>query len=469
MITDIVKTRNELLVGFGSVDITPPDGLAISGGLDPRWNEGTHTPLMAKTLYAESNGNALAVVGVDLIGIPREMVDTIIEKACSRTGLEPASILICCSHTHSGPYIRQRGNLKERVVDEEYVGSLPEQIAESVGLAVKAAQPATMHMGRALVFHVLHNRRVIVKHDGLAFNTWMRGHLDDLEAVPQVLGTAGPIDPELWVDPDGRLWLFWAQKIDKQESEPDAGVWAIVTDRPDEAKPQWSKPRRLTDGIMMCKPTVLSTGEWAMPAARWRAKNGARMVVSSDHGKTWKERGACDVPKEAQNCDEHMIVEKKDGTLWMWVRTLYGIGESVSRDRGRTWSALEPSRVRHPTARFFLRRLRSGNLLLVKHGPLDKRIGRSHLTAYVSRDDGASWSGGLLLDERGGISYPDGAQAADGAIYITYDFDRGGAKEILMARFTEEDIEQGAWVSKAAAQRVLVHKALGPNAEADGG
>ena len=34
------------------------------------------------------------------------------------------------------------------------------------------------------------------------------------------------------------------------------------------------------------------------------------------------------------------------------------------------------SQIKHNTSRFFLRRLRSGALLLVKHGPLDER-GRS--------------------------------------------------------------------------------------------
>ncbi len=52
----------------------------------------------------------------------------------------------------------------------------------------------------------------------------------------------------------------------------------------------------------------------------------------------------------------------------------------------------------HPTSRFFVRRLKSGALLLVKHGPLDKRVKREQLTAFVSDDDGKTWQGGLLLD-----------------------------------------------------------------------
>ncbi len=37
---------------------------------------------------------------------------------------------------------------------------------------------------------------------------------------------------------------------------------------------------------------------------------------------------------------------------------------------------------------------------------------RSHLTAWLSEDDGKTWRGGLMLDERATVSYPDGFQAA---------------------------------------------------------
>jgi hypothetical protein len=156
-----------------------------------------------------------------------------------------------------------------------------------------------------------------------------------------------------------------------------------------------------------------------------------------------------------------MLIERSDGKLWLLARTKYGIGESVSSDGGKTWPELSPSKIAHPSARFFIRRLQSGNLLLVKHGPLDKRIGRSHLTAYISKDDGETWSGGLLLDERKTVSYPDGQQAADGTIRIIYDFDRTGDRHILMATFREEDIVARKVVSTEAELRQLVSDADG--------
>ena len=261
---------------------------------------------------------------------------------------------------------------------------------------------------------------------------------------PDGPGPVRAFDPQTWIDPDGKLWFFWAQSIDNEEATwfggVNAGVWALTASDAELAAPDWSAPRRLTDGIMMGKPIVLSSGEWVLPASTWRTENGARMVVSGDRGKSWSIRGAVNVPEEVWDCDEHMIIERKDGSLWMLVRTKYGIGKSSSDDRGGTWTPLMPSSIRHPTARFFIRRLSSGNLLLVKHGPVDMRTGRSHLMAFVSQDEGHTWSGGLLLDERPGVSYPDGQQAGNDTIRIIYDFSRTGEQHILMTSFGEADV-----------------------------
>jgi hypothetical protein len=213
---------------------------------------------------------------------------------------------------------------------------------------------------------------------------------------------------------------------------------------------------------MMCKPVVLSSGEWVLPASTWRATdNSARMIVSTSLGRSWSLHSACNVPTDVRAFDEHIITERKDGSLWLLARTKYGIGESVSTDRGRTWPELTPSKIAHPSARFFIRRLNSGNLLLVKHGAVDQKTGRSHLTAFVSSDDGATWSGGLLLDERSGVSYPDGQQTADDLIHIIYDFSRTGSRHILMATFREEDVAAGKPISDDVQLRQLVSEASG--------
>jgi hypothetical protein len=157
-----------------------------------------------------------------------------------------------------------------------------------------------------------------------------------------------------------------------------------------------------------------------------------------------------------------MIVERKDGTLWMLARTAKGIMQSTSSDGGRTWAEPSfPAGIKHPVARFHVRRLASGRILMIKHGErMDSHEGRSKLTAWLSEDEGASWRGGLMLDERGGISYPDGFQAPDGTIYISYDRNRATDGEILMARFTEDDVLARRLVGPKSKGKMLISRPL---------
>lgn len=290
-----------------------------------------------------------------------------------------------------------------------------------------------------------------------------------------VIDPAGPVrayDPCLWIDPTGRLWLFWAQSFGWWDGR--SGVWAVTTDRPGDEAPRWSAPRRLMDGILMNKPTVTSGGDWLFPVAIWERKadartaaerrhdpgaaSGANVWRSRDRGATFRRLGQVRVPQRV--FDEHMLVERRDGTLWMLVRAAYGIGESTSADGGTTWARGEKTALPHVNSRFFIRRLRSGKLLLVTHEPPDRKS-RSHLTARLSADDGKTWTGGLSIDGRVGVSYPDGVQAPDGTIYLIYDFERTRAKQILLATFTEADIAAGKAASPAARLRVVVNQATG--------
>ncbi|MEQ8638227.1 sialidase family protein [Gimesia maris] len=288
-----------------------------------------------------------------------------------------------------------------------------------------------------------------------------------------VIDPPGPVrayDPAIWHDPSGRMWVFWAQSYRWWDGR--SGVWAITTDDSDQENPKWTEPRRLCNGIMMNKPTVLSNGDWLLPVAIWKQpakesiehrfdlpeERGGNIFISKDQGKTFQLLGQTDVPE--RTFDEHMIVERKDNSLWTLVRTRYGIGESISTDGGKTWSEGKASDIPHVNARFFIRRLKSGKLLMVRHNPADKKS-RRDLTAFLSQDDGKTWQGGLLLDERSGVSYPDGVQSDDGTIYIIYDFARTRDKKILMATFTEEDVLAGKPVSDKARLRVLVNQATG--------
>jgi len=72
-----------------------------------------------------------------------------------------------------------------------------------------------------------------------------------------------------------------------------------------------------------------------------------------------------------------------------------------------------------------------------------------------------SCKGGLVLDERKGVSYPDGFQAPDGTIYISCDRNRATDGEILLARFTEDDILAKKIVGPNSKLKILISRPLG--------
>jgi hypothetical protein len=285
-------------------------------------------------------------------------------------------------------------------------------------------------------------------------------------------GRVRAYDSNLWTDPLGRLWLCWSQSYE-EVFDGRAGVWFSRCDDPSASRPCWSAPRRLCHGVMLNKPTVLSTGEWLFPAGLWApsiwmsaekpcftrhadlaGERFSNVYVTCDQGETFALRGRADIPERV--FDEHMIIERGDGSLWLLARTAQGIGESFSTDGGRTWSLGQDSGLGGPNSRFFIRRLDSGNLLLVNHV---EYTGRNNLTALLSEDDGRSWPYRLLLDGRQDVSYPDGLQAPDGTIQIIYDHERYGAKEILLASFTEEDVRAGQPASDQCRLQHLVNRA----------
>lgn len=278
----------------------------------------------------------------------------------------------------------------------------------------------------------------------------------------------------LWTDPLGRLWLIFDQSMDMFDGR--AGVWMTMCENPDDPEPRWSPPRRIWHGVTLNKPTVLSTGEWMLPISLDQRDGfrqfkgcfreldplrGANVFISADQGKTWERRGAVRFPNP--DWHEHMIVERKDHSLWMLARTRNGLMQTTSLDGGRTWAEPTAAAIQHPNARFHIRRMASGRLLLIKHGSkIDAHEGRSQLTAWLSDDDGVTWSGGLMLDERKGISYPDGFQAPDGTIYISYDRNRSTDGEILLARFTEQDIDSAKLVNPQSKLKILISRPLAP-------
>ncbi|MHB9034350.1 MAG: sialidase family protein [Anaerolineae bacterium] len=252
-------------------------------------------------------------------------------------------------------------------------------------------------------------------------------------------------DPCLWHDPLGRLWLIY-----NRSAEGKGGyIQAVTCLDSTAARPALSERIRLGLGLPFAfrinKPIVISNGDWLLPVTYMRSapegwfgqhEHRQGVAISSDQGHSWRLHGDLQAPPWAL---ENMVVERRDGTLWMLMRTGAGVlWQSFSSDGGHSWTAAAPSAIVNPGTRFFISRLRSGCMLLINTpDPRERRT----LCAYLSEgSDAAPYSEGLLLDGRDRVSYPDAVQAPDGVIYAVHDYDRQGAGEILLNVFNENEL-----------------------------
>lgn len=266
------------------------------------------------------------------------------------------------------------------------------------------------------------------------------------------------LDIQLWMDPYGKLHVFWVQNNTEFAPEvlpetapqkPAVAVdgyyfadfrhacWEIISENPDDECPVFSEPRCIDTGFLRCKPTVLSDGTW-LNFNYDQIDERYGYSVSRDEGKTYVRHYG--KKKLATPFDETMAYEKTDGTVRMLARSSLGrLAESSSSDGLASWSEPRLSEIVAPNSRFFISRTPSGRILLISND--DERV-RKNMTVRLSDNDGESWQYKVCIDGRESLSYPD-ADFYGGKIYLAYDRERTGAKEILFISFTEEDIING--------------------------
>ena len=272
------------------------------------------------------------------------------------------------------------------------------------------------------------------------------------------------IDIQLWLDPRGRMWLFFA-KIScapgTKPTDPDHWTtWAMVCADPDAEKLQWSETRFIVTGFLRTQPTVLANGDWVM-CAYDRSSEYLCYARSRDEGRSWER---CRAAKRLTNTfDETMILERRDGSLLMFARDAKPLlVRTESADpAGTVWKPADYTSLLSGCSRFYLRRLRSGRVLLIRNDA----VGRVNLVAALSEDDGETWKYTLMLDAGDppfrSVSYPDAVETPDGGILIVYDSGRTTFKEIRMARITEEDIMAGRLADYSSYRARIISKAPG--------
>ena len=141
--------------GAAKVKITPKEFMWMSGyGGRNKPAEGKLTELWAAALVLEDpEGNRVALVTLDLVGIDRAMSVAIRRDLESKYGLTTRQVAICCSHTHTGPVVGTNLKTMYALSDrqwkqvESYTETVKRQVVEVVGQAVKELAPAEISWG----------------------------------------------------------------------------------------------------------------------------------------------------------------------------------------------------------------------------------------------------------------------------------------------------------------------------------
>ncbi len=183
-----VALRQPLRAGFARTDITPAVGMEIPGGFGKNFSKGVHDPLWVEAAYFTDGITQLAVAGVDLIMIPREVVLEARRQAEARCGMPGANIMIGASHTHNGGPIVACFSSES---DPAYCAMAAERIADAVVQAHDQAAEAKLGSGTGHEDSAGRNRRFRMK-DGT-----VRTHPGKMN--PDIVSVAGPIDPEVGV------------------------------------------------------------------------------------------------------------------------------------------------------------------------------------------------------------------------------------------------------------------------------
>jgi hypothetical protein len=163
-------------------------------------------------MVISAGAQKLAVVTLDNLKYPAVVADEARRHVEAVADLPAGHIVLCASHTHSGPLFSY------------YEDRLIETIGEAVNIAVGDLSPCKIGVAKGSVEGVTHNRRLLLN-NGDCWNSW----LVVPPAAKQSYPAAGPIDPELGVlaveGRDGRYKAI----LYNYASHPDGTRGALIS------------------------------------------------------------------------------------------------------------------------------------------------------------------------------------------------------------------------------------------------
>jgi len=196
------STNDSLSVGVAEIDITPPAGMRMAGYFDERFATGVHDPLKAKAFVLRQGDKQVAMVFCDLVGVSLNVTTNARAQASQKTGIPIANIMICATHSHTGPlfddvrdfYFHEAALAKFGKDPHEpihYPTFLTEKLVVAIVEAHSKLRAAQIEVGIAKQENLTFNRRYWMKNGKVAFNP---GQMNT-----NIVRPAGPTDTDVGI------------------------------------------------------------------------------------------------------------------------------------------------------------------------------------------------------------------------------------------------------------------------------
>ena len=144
------RVESNLKAAASKVDITPPPDTPVVGHIRPV--NGIRDPLRAGILLLANEQTRAAIVTLDLINAPGDMVAAIREVISSKTATPRENIMVAASHNHSGP-----GWSRETPWSREMV----EKIGQAAAASVSKMRPVSIGYAEDEIDFNINRRKVI--------------------------------------------------------------------------------------------------------------------------------------------------------------------------------------------------------------------------------------------------------------------------------------------------------------------
>ncbi len=253
---DKYEAAPDQTAGFAETDIMPSLGMERPGNYGKVFHRRFFDPCKVRAAVFGDGDSRVAIVGVDALVIPRATVLAARGRIQERCGMEPDSVMVAASHSHSsgptgmvlpgqydpaGAFVRTLAYEHSSCADASYLRLVEDRIVSAVCEADAARVPAVCGFGSGEEHEAALNRRFRMK-NGLTYTHPRPGN-------PEIVEAAGPIDPEVGVvgawDEHGRLqgcivnfachatagppgisanWIYWMEHVIRGAFGGDAVV-----------------------------------------------------------------------------------------------------------------------------------------------------------------------------------------------------------------------------------------------------